>query len=65
MTGDKVNYGIGCNGPPGYMGWRAGTTTLQYAGADFISPVIIYEFGYRTGEHCTDSRVLRYINYYY
>jgi hypothetical protein len=30
---DKFDYGIGCrrNGLSGYVGWRAGTTTLSHS----------------------------------
>ncbi len=35
-----------CAGLPGYIGRRAGTTTL-YAGVNYIPQVRDYEFGYR------------------
>jgi hypothetical protein len=43
--GDKVDYGIGLSyRPSGYIGWRAGTTTLCYS--RLCPPVRYYEFGY-------------------
>ncbi len=46
--GDKVDSGIGLRpGPPGYIGWQAGTTTL-YVGVNYMYIVYLpfrdYEF---------------------
>jgi hypothetical protein len=52
----------GCRtGPSGYLGWRAGTTTLCHS--RLYSPVSDYEFGYRKPSNKTVAVTNLYHNH--